>query len=468
MAKPTTWTVPGLGTFLLEDEQLQSISDNQRRMLNAPSVTHRVLSRVCSDGPYRSCVSIAADEWAGETDWGMDVNLVMWALEQLNEEGFVTYRLGSYGLYTDIKATPDGFDAAGFPPPVRQAGRRLSGDLPLRPGDRTEFRNFRSYAQGGPIEKCSLEEHLVRYPDHKAIHVIDDEEAAEENAMLATTEVKKDWGHNDKIPSQSNARVNEIMAERGIGRRAAYDAARRERMGELGENVPQNQKDIALQALLINGKAKDQRVLQNWMRQLGFVIDEHALTHTVWALQKSQLVRFRELSASGRLTNIKLSPLGEKKARTARDNGKSGPVEKIVTAPVRPAPKVVPDVPYTPPVVKVVEPGPDKASHEAQVARLGPTVPAIAAQVPFTPAEALTKPTPIVTPVVETKPMDLSAYPLISKLISRRKKVEAAAEMLMEAGQEDLAMKALESIEYSEFETEVLGFVADALGKSLK
>lgn len=135
-----------------------------------------VLWQVCHAGPYYSSVLIAVDldDLGKLTDRMEAVDLIQMALALLNEHGLVIYSEAAHGIFTRVRPTFKGYEAAGFPPPVRVVGpRHAEGDnnRGQRPGDRTDWRNHGWHAEGvGPIEKMSLRQHVFSYWDHAELH----------------------------------------------------------------------------------------------------------------------------------------------------------------------------------------------------------------------------------------------------------------------------------------------------------
>jgi len=154
--------------------------------------SRRVLWQVCHGGPYLSSVLIAIDLCDLGVISGKESSYLMieLALTELNERGYVvfTQAKATHGRYADdghtdsshgrppitrVRATEDGYIAAGFPPPVRVVGpRHADGNQhPQRPGDQTDWRNHGFHAIGlGPIERMPLRDHIYAYWDHAECH----------------------------------------------------------------------------------------------------------------------------------------------------------------------------------------------------------------------------------------------------------------------------------------------------------
>lgn len=111
---------------------------------------------------------------------GDPVGLVVMSLEGLCEEGFIVYRLGYGGVPTEIRVTRTGCLAVGYLP-HREVGRRhhLRDDAATRRADPTDFTALGFHTWGGPVERMLIGDHLIAYPDHRAIHqaFLDDLEA---------------------------------------------------------------------------------------------------------------------------------------------------------------------------------------------------------------------------------------------------------------------------------------------------
>jgi len=134
-----------------------------------------ILWQVCHAGPYYSSVLIAIDldDLGKLTNRMAAVDLIQMSLIALNERGLVIYSDSAHGLFTRIRATPDGYDAAGFPPPMKIVGASHSygSNASDHPGDGTDWRNHSYYAIGiGPIERMPIREHIFAYWDHAECH----------------------------------------------------------------------------------------------------------------------------------------------------------------------------------------------------------------------------------------------------------------------------------------------------------
>jgi hypothetical protein len=303
--------------------------------------------------------------------------------------------------------------------------------------------------------------------------------------------------------------VEQIMAERGITRRQALKHAYAEEAARWGTgNIPQNQKAMALEALNALGKPVTTAELQAKMQESGFTIDAHSLTHVIWAIQKQGFIRFRDKKNSthkdgSHLVAIRLLPAGVKQLQAYRSAGTTPkldtPIREVAPArrdhPLGPQhPRYIADLQRRGAVVpaelvaQAIEDEEDSAqrwreSHPVKIdtstlpdlvadrvpeqlkAESSPvtevpreSIPQVSAKEAQVPASTDKEPeTDTHTEYSVTKiAFQMGNFPLISALRDRKTKVEAAAELLMDAGQDELALTALSSVKYTPFEEEVL------------
>lgn len=137
--------------------------------ITAQPLGDRILELLCRDSLSRSSMRLAADLYRGAGD-DADTPRVEAALQLLNSNGSVVYKLGPAGTLVDIKPTDRGYEKAGWPVAGRQRegafGQKRAGTS--RPGhavgvDRTEKRHHLPWATGGPIIREPLD------PDHRAL-----------------------------------------------------------------------------------------------------------------------------------------------------------------------------------------------------------------------------------------------------------------------------------------------------------
>ncbi|MEY2668627.1 MAG: hypothetical protein RJA59_1265 [Pseudomonadota bacterium] len=110
------------------------------------------------------------------------------------------------------------------------------------------------------------------------------------------TTTRTDWAKDNKIPPKSNEAVALIMAEKGVNRRRAYAMLREQKMAEIDTSgVGQGQRVAVLTCLITNPEAgRDAPVLLDALHRAGVKIDMHDTVKTLWALQKTRYVQFRE------------------------------------------------------------------------------------------------------------------------------------------------------------------------------
>ena len=124
----------------------------------------QVLGELCKAKVTASAVSMAADM----PDGGMDYQLAEFVMEGLNAMGLITYRLGAFDVFVEIRVTKWGFEAMGYEwhSQIGSAQSRMREGA-RHPGDRTDFRTHNHYAEVTESHRCSLDEHLGEFPDHR-------------------------------------------------------------------------------------------------------------------------------------------------------------------------------------------------------------------------------------------------------------------------------------------------------------
>jgi hypothetical protein len=112
--------------------------------------------------------------------------------------------------------------------------------------------------------------------------------------MTATT--RSEWAKDSRIPPKSNEAVAQLMAEKGVNRRRAYAMLRAQKSAEIDtSNVGQGQRIAVLTCLIMSPESgRDAPVLLDALHRAGVKIDMHDTVKTLWALQKTQFVQFRE------------------------------------------------------------------------------------------------------------------------------------------------------------------------------
>lgn len=247
------------------------------------------------------------------------------------------------------------------------------------------------------------------------------------------------WAGPDDVPL-----VDVVMDEmQTTSKFAAYNKLQRERsqgidsfatrgLRRLGPEQPEgilgngggpalNHKSMILQALLLAEKeVRSIKQITDFTKEhFDWYSDHHNVAHVLWSLQKEGLVRFTARNRNGKeiLDHITLRPAGRARAEAERD------VEKW-------------------------------AKTEASV-----TLPIIDEKKTDTPKTAGTPGTETVTALrtdVRTEPSIADQFPLIAELAARQNKLTAAAKLLEQAGQDELAIAVLEKNVYTDFEKEVV------------
>lgn len=139
-----------------------------------------ILDELCQSKVTSSSVRLGVDLWdRGYLDTGDPVGLVEWVLRDLNERGFIKFRLNE-GVLVDIRVEAAGFHAAGYRQRwtevgqqhyVRRPGTDTHDVAARHPGDRTDFRTHGGRAApDGPVERMNILDHMIRYPDHAHLH----------------------------------------------------------------------------------------------------------------------------------------------------------------------------------------------------------------------------------------------------------------------------------------------------------
>lgn len=449
----------------MTEDQLLGLATGKATKSQPQTFERRILWRVCENGTSRSATTIAAEEWQGPSDPVTEMT-VTWALESLNEDGFVTYVLeGSsaggerYRLEqpTKIRATRAGYLAAGYPPPVTilvGKHRNYHHDVPRHLNDTTDFRNFLDVAIGGPIERDSLEDHLHKYPDHQTIHPTMEDLMSREDINLAANAAGPALDPKGLV----SMTVEQIMKERGVPLRQAYKI-RREATAEVSAEGADHSLAQRILKILKNGDVKDVEDLRS---ALFFAHEDLSasnldITRAVWSLQKRNLVTFYERK-SGRdslITKIKLTRQGmtemgvlperhslkPDKVVPSRELKHPSPVGKDGTD-YRRQPSVAPGGP-----IEVIPGTPRVAPRPSQ---------GLSAPDWKTSAKPAGNP-----PRQNEKPEPPKVYPLIDELLARadkRKSYEDAARNL-EGVDDEMALELLGKVALTPFEEEVVEYV---------
>ncbi len=422
---------------------------------NLSELETHILHRLASATVTLSSVALAAELWEDTIGNPFTFDMVHWILKDLNVRSFVTYREGYGGVPVDIRVTDHGYVTLGYEQRHQMPSsiKRFHREDSMRPGDGTDFRNHKFWAEWSPCERMSIADHHHYYPDHPHPDGWGQEESMATAQMIGSR-------------SQNGEEIKRLMAERGLTEGRARRVARSQKAERLLAGwapVPVNQKSLILNNLLTYGKAQNVHDLRLRLQKESFTIDPHNLVHALWAIQKDGHVSFRErnrtpVSWEGNLTAITLSARGIEAAKKLSNVKQIGDSVLSDVKNFRPMDdlggairakfieQAVADSKVVPAEEKV------EAAREANPPI--PMVPLISA------SEAVALHPEInddLAAFVTDPPIDFFAvYPLIGKMINRQARLETAAKILEEEGQADLALATLEKIQFTPFEKEVL------------
>jgi len=457
--------------------------------LALPSFERRILWRVCENGKSPSSTWIAAEEWQGEREnYLVNQRTVEMALESLNEQGLVIYSLSERGMgdrqFINIRATRAGYDTAGFPPPVAliQGSRRFySDDAPKHPGDHTDFRVLLDIAIGGPIERCSLTEHLRQYPDHAAIHP-----SMEELRMTRDTIADAANGIRHEQDSIVDMTIEQIMRERGVSKYSAYTLRREASADIKSQGASESLKEQIHALITARGPIKDVETIKAYLSEKHQVTSNYDISRALWSLKKSGDITFYErksgkdsiLSAIKLTRGVTAKPMRNGASKGHHPVGKDmtdprnhpiitegGPVVSNATS--QPAPEVVPTPVYVPPVVE-----------EPVLPRYAKPEPPAQNMKPVTDEESETPQKPIRSTDADMGShtqgsssdthtqyrdgdVDKTKFPRIADLMTKEARLAAyeAAAQLLEETDAEMALALLEKIQLTDLEKEVIRFV---------
>ena len=116
--------------------------------------------------------------------------------------------------------------------------------------------------------------------------------------------------HYEKLTPKKNPEVARIMLEQGVGRKRAYTIIREQKMASFkDEVVPQTQRVLVL-GCLVNTGVKTAHGLLDQLHDDGVSIDMHDVVKTLWSLQKTRFVSFREKTNPPSLYAIQVTDQG--------------------------------------------------------------------------------------------------------------------------------------------------------------
>ena len=234
--------------------------------------------------------------------------------------------------------------------------------------------------------------------------------------------------HYERLTPQKNPEVAEIMQKHGVGRKRAYTILRQQRVAEFAdETVPSTQRIRVLSVLVDhNGQSKDAKELLGLLHDASVNIDMHDVVKTLWSLQKTRYVSFREKTNPPSLYAIKVTDQGyaayagmHRALQT--EEAVTNPANAALDAAIAEGRNVLPDA--TDDQAAVIE-------NWAMTIQKEDT----------------------------TGGVDLDFLPLTRSIRDRARKealFAQAAALLEEAGEDDMALTVMARIEYSPLELEV-------------
>ena len=264
----------------------------------------------------------------------------------------------------------------------------------------------------------------------------------EENDMSSATP----W-RDMSLPPLDNEAVAQIMQERGVTRRTAYRIHRRQTSAEADvTGVTASQRTSVMTALLGQPEAgKDNVELIHVLHKAGVSIDGHDTSKTLWSLQKSGWVTFRERGKL--LYAIRV---------TARGRGEFAQQQRAPTFRVKGA-EIVGDQ-----LQVFIEPDSVERAIESVEAEI--TVEPDPVEAAPTPVETVAFAPPREDDVVADAIalVSLNDYPKIQALRDRHaraKKINEAVKLLEEVGEDDAALSLMGKVEFTDLEWEVMALL---------
>lgn len=248
------------------------------------------------------------------------------------------------------------------------------------------------------------------------------------------TTTRSDWERDNRIPPKSNEAVAKLMAEKGVNRRRAYAMLRAQKSAEIDtSNVVQGQRIAVLTCLIAHPEAgRDAPILVEALHGAKVKIDMHDTVKTLWALQKTDYVSFRERGGRS-LYAIKVTDAGLAWIVSLKPKGDDN--------------ELLPD-----PVAATVEEVPEEAlrvfrnaqAFQKEIDELGAGKPLVSPD-----------------PAKRWKPWPdgMGGWPSFRFLLDRAQratKINAAAKLLEEAGEDEIALTLMGRTEFTALEEEVI------------
>jgi Fe2+ or Zn2+ uptake regulation protein len=239
---------------------------------------------------------------------------------------------------------------------------------------------------------------------------------------------RTDWQKDNTIPPKANEAVAQIMAERGVNRRRAYELLRAQKLAEVDtSSVGQGQRIAVLTCLITHPESgRDATVLLDALHRAGVKIDMHDTVKTLWVLQKTRYVQFRE-KGNRSLYAIKITDEG------LRAYGEMS------------APPAAQEVAVLSHVLELADEVIEQEEKAAEPERV--VLSSMEFTVPLTP---------------KPWPPDMEGWPALRDIRNRAEKaakIGAALKLLEEVGEEDIALTLMGRIEFTELEEEVINLL---------
>jgi hypothetical protein len=236
---------------------------------------------------------------------------------------------------------------------------------------------------------------------------------------------------NGPDPDLVDITVDDIMRERQIGKKYAYAIFRQIQMKRHTGPVPTNQREAVLTVLYRSeGRIKNSQDLLEILLSEGHKIDGHDTSKTLWSLQKTEHVRFRERQHPRKLLYaIHLTKQGRAEA------------ERLLHGPEREKVEV------TERLTAWAEPAP-----EAERPGAGPTDLSDVAEVEHQ----------LDVPAIHNRPWvngSLGGFPAFRDVRDRyvkSRKLTEAAKLLEEAGEDEMALQLMTKTEFNALEQDVI------------
>jgi hypothetical protein len=251
---------------------------------------------------------------------------------------------------------------------------------------------------------------------------------ASSTGRSTVTTTRSDWERDSRIPPKSNEAVAKLMAEKGVNRRRAYAMLRAQKSAEIDtSNVVQGQRIAVLTCLITHPEAgRDAPILLEALHGAGIRIDMHDTVKTLWALQKTDYVSFRERGGRS-LYAIKVTDAGLAWIVSLKPKGDDN--------------ELLPD-----PVAATVEEVPEEALRVFRNAQaFQKEIDELGAGKPLLPP----------LPSGYTGP-DWPQLTALRQRAAKAEKINQAAKLLEEAGIEDVAIDLMDRTKFNSLEEEVI------------